>query len=370
MDETSQRTAVRNHGTGFMHERNTPALSLLKGVSRSFYLTLRVLPRAVRFQIGLAYLLARTSDTIADTDLVPVEERLEALRRFAERLMGQGVVPLNFQEFLTSQSGSLTLRPEGKVIRSGSALVAERSLLLRVEELLNWLDRIATADRELIRAVLSTIISGQELDLRRFGRASGSQIVALADAQALDDYTYRVAGCVGEFWSRICGRHLFPGHPINEAEFIGKGIRFGKGLQLVNVLRDLPADLRQGRCYLPENRLRELGIVPSDLLEPANYQRIQSFYNDLLELAQDHLSAGWDYTNMLPRRCVRLRLACAWPILIGLATVAKLRAGNVLDASRRIKVSRSEVRKLMLASIAGQVLPGVWGRLPARAQMV
>jgi len=43
---------------------------LLKATSRSFYLTLRVLPAAVRSQIGLAYLLARTTDTIADTELV------------------------------------------------------------------------------------------------------------------------------------------------------------------------------------------------------------------------------------------------------------------------------------------------------------
>ena len=39
----------------------------LKDVSRSFYLTLRVLPARIRTPIGLAYLLARTSDTVADT---------------------------------------------------------------------------------------------------------------------------------------------------------------------------------------------------------------------------------------------------------------------------------------------------------------
>ncbi len=53
---------------------------LLKQVSRSFYLTLRILPDAIRPQIGLAYLLARATDTIADTSLVPVDRRLEALR--------------------------------------------------------------------------------------------------------------------------------------------------------------------------------------------------------------------------------------------------------------------------------------------------
>ena len=52
---------------------------LLKGVSRSFYLTLAVLPAGMRDPIGLAYLLARAADTIADTSIVPPAERLALL---------------------------------------------------------------------------------------------------------------------------------------------------------------------------------------------------------------------------------------------------------------------------------------------------
>ena len=64
--------------------------ALLRATSRSFYLTLRVLPRAIRPQIGLAYLLARATDTIADTKIVPVERRLEALRALRARILGEG----------------------------------------------------------------------------------------------------------------------------------------------------------------------------------------------------------------------------------------------------------------------------------------
>ena len=46
--------------------RNHILKSVLKGVSRSFYLTMRVLPKNLREPIGLAYLLARAADTIAD----------------------------------------------------------------------------------------------------------------------------------------------------------------------------------------------------------------------------------------------------------------------------------------------------------------
>ena len=56
--------------------------SILKGVSRSFYLTLRILPAPVRTQLGIAYLFCRCADTIADTRLLPVEERLGHLESF------------------------------------------------------------------------------------------------------------------------------------------------------------------------------------------------------------------------------------------------------------------------------------------------
>src|SRR5277367_6293982 len=78
---------------------------LLKATSRSFYLTLRVLPARVRPQIGLAYLLARTADTVADTEIVPPAQRLEALQKLRERILGQDSAPLNFGE-LAKQQGS------------------------------------------------------------------------------------------------------------------------------------------------------------------------------------------------------------------------------------------------------------------------
>jgi farnesyl-diphosphate farnesyltransferase len=128
-------------------------------------------------------------------------------------------------------------------------------------------------------------------------------------------------------------------------------IRFGKGLQLVNILRDLPKDLRLGRCYVPEDRLKMNGLTPKDLLKPENVTRFRPLYDSYLDLAGTHLQAGWDYTNDLPYLQVRLRLACAWPILIGIATLKKLRTAQMLDPSHRVKVSRAEIRWIVLRSI-------------------
>lgn len=319
---------------------------LLRATSRSFYLTLRVLPRAVRPQISLAYLLARTSDTIADAQILSVAQRLEALWRFRSRLLGEQPAPLEFADF--EQQGT----------------TAERLLLERAEEMIRRLQTFGELDQRLIREVLTTIISGQELDLKRFGGAAGQgAITALHNDAELDDYTYRVAGCVGEFWTKSCRAHLFPRTPFDDEQLIADGIRFGKGLQLVNILRDLPADLRAGRCYLPLERCEPLGLRPETLLDASNEPAFLRLYHDHLDLAEAHLDAGWRYTNALPFRYFRVRLACAWPILIGAATIAKLRAANVSHLRQRVKVSRGEIRGIMARSLLAVALPFCWRRL-------
>ncbi len=320
--------------------------SPLKEVSRSFYLTLRVLPASIRSQIGLAYWLARTTDTIADTQLVPLEQRLGLLQNLRGRIQGTTRAPLDFSELARKQG-------------SNSELV----LLERCEEALAILSRLAPGDQTRIRETLEVIASGQELDLRRFAGASAADIVALAGDEDLDDYTYRVAGCVGEFWTRMCRAHLFPKAPLDDGWLLSNGVRFGKGLQLVNILRDLPADLRQGRCYLPEAALTAAGLVPRDLLELGNEPKFRAVYDGYLAMAEGYLRSGWAYTNALPRRCVRVRLACAWPVLIGSRTLAKLRAANVLDPRQRIKISRPEVKNLIFQSLLYYAWPPAWRRL-------
>jgi farnesyl-diphosphate farnesyltransferase len=325
------------HGKGLL-------TSLLRDVSRSFYLTLRVLPGAIRNQIGLAYLLARATDTIADTAIVKLPIRLDALNRLRARIEGVSNARLDFGGFAQQQGSD-----------------GERALLQRIEAALWLLDNAPEPDRALIRAVLRTIAAGQELDLERFFQGSAANIVPLRTDAELVDYTYRVAGCVGEFWTRICLAH-FRVPAIDEAKLIANGISFGKGLQLVNILRDIPADLKNGRCYIPTDLLTPAGLAPGDLLDPASIAKFRPLYDQLLQRAEAHLADGWQYTNTLPFPWMRVRLACAWPILIGLRTLAYLRHKNPLDSCRRIKVSRREVKGLMLRTLFSYPLSSAWNR--------
>lgn len=353
-------SAIKGTGLCFnerMPRRWTRELNpLLKQVSRSFYLTLRVLPGAIRPQMGLAYLLARTADSIADTRLVPVEQRLSVLRELRAAIDAAA-------DGRPAGAPDLGKLADAQPAPAVQASPAERVLIESAGKALGMLREFHLEDRQRICRVLRIITRGQELDLVRFGQAAAENPVALESDADLEEYIYCVAGCVGEFWTRMCRAHLFARAPLDDSFLMAAGVRFGKGLQLVNILRDLPQDLRQGRCYIPLLRLAERDLEPRCLLEPSSMPCFRPIYDKYLDEAEDHLAAGWAYTNALPYGQMRLRLACAWPLLIGVKTIALLRSSNVLDSGERLKVSRSEITRLVWRSALLYPFPLVWNRL-------
>jgi farnesyl-diphosphate farnesyltransferase len=311
--------------------------ALLKGVSRSFYLSLAIVPSSVRPIVGLAYLLARAADTIADTRLIDRESRITHLEAFRAELAGRDPARL-----------------AGIAAAAGSqALPAERRLLDRLPECFAAYRALPPDDGARVRAVIGTIVLGMTEDLRRFPGESESKLAALETTEELDRYTYLVAGCVGEFWTDVHAAHRPRLRGWDLPAMRALGVRFGKALQLTNVLRDVPRDVRSGRCYLPRHELAALGLSPRDLLDPKSAEAARPLLAKLLRAALDHYAAGWRYTLAIPRAEARMRLACAWPLLIGLRTLELLAASNRwLDPAVTLKIPRARVYGLMARSLA------------------
>ncbi len=238
---------------------------LLRGVSRSFYLTLRILPAPVRESIALAYIVARLSDTLAD----------------------------------------------------GANTPAERQLLARRDEIEGWL--AVSPDRGDIEAVWATIREGQRFDQDRFATPGALPL----SEQELDHYAYLVAGCVGEFWTELCAKKMPRFCFLSIAEMGALGVRFGKGLQLVNILRDRHSDSIRGRTYVPAERL-----------------------SDVLAQARAHLQAAHGYLRGL--RNYRLRVACALPLSLAEET---LRLVEENPQARHVKVARRRVWALFFRAL-------------------
>ena len=125
---------------------------LLSKISRSFYLTLAVLPASVRTQVGLAYLFARAADTITDTDLIEQSERIIHLK--------------NFQKLFTLDTIDWKIvHSIQAALISHQALPAERILLERLEDCFKVYLECELLDRIRINDLMATITKGMEMDL-------------------------------------------------------------------------------------------------------------------------------------------------------------------------------------------------------------
>lgn len=279
----------------------------------------------MRGAASLGYLLARTSDTLADTATVPPAARVRCLEQFRRTLAGKSAAPRWQVSFLNAI-------PDQK----------ERHLLECTGELFDWLNRIPEGEAELVREVVKIIVSGQTLDLERFADASREHPVALKSDGELDDYAWRVAGCVGAFWTKL--GFLTLGERFSwasERELLERGIAYGKGLQLVNILRDLGADLATGRCYLP-------------VADPADARTLVDCHARWLTQAEGWVGEGESYARTLRSR--RLRAATGLPALIARKTLEPLRGAGWEALQIRTKVPRrvvyqSLIRAFFLTSV-------------------
>jgi farnesyl-diphosphate farnesyltransferase len=295
---------------------------ILKSVSRSFYLSIRLLPKAVRVPVGIAYLLARASDTIADTESAPVETRLRRLAEFEGLVRGT-----------PSAHAIASIQRDIQPSHSG-----ERALIAALPKILDALSGLETWEWNETSALMGNIIRGQSNDLETF--ATPGQIIALPNAAALEDYIYLVAGCVGEWWTRICFHHLPKYSGMQEQDLTHIADSFGKALQLVNILRDMQADLAAGRCYLPADELAEHGVSAADLRE--NPERAQPVADHWLARARRLLEQARFYIGAV--RIRRIRLACYLPWRLAGKTLDLLERQSPLSTRVKLKVPRSAVR--------------------------
>lgn len=279
---------------------------VLKDVSRSFYLSLRFLPKEFRAPTSVGYLLARASDTIADAGQLGIRVRRDLLARFVE--------------FVTE--GKIFQMPEVGGLPKG-----EKVLMSRLGDCVAALENLPNWQQVSVRKVVGIITEGQCWDLDRF---AGEGVVSLDSDDELRRYTYQVAGCVGEFWTEIGigGRGRFA--RASDDEMMRWGQAYGRSLQLINILRDVPEDQKNGRCYLPGAETRE--------------QLLRERHRWIKE-AHKGLDQAERYARSLNGK--RMRFGTVLPAMIGRKTLSRLEVASWDDWQARVKITRKEVYVLM-----------------------
>lgn len=292
--------------------------ALLKAVSRSFYLSMVWLPPAMRRGIALGYMLARATDSVADTSTAAPGKRAEVLRQMRRAVLGD----------LSADEQEALLRLLRGEMAEAQTKESEATLLRRFGECLEELAQVSEVERQLLRRVLSRIVKGQLWDLSYFDEHK-----VVESAGETLRYTYLVAGCVGEFWTDLglatMGEEFCP--PERRDIMAQAAVRYGQGLQLVNILRDMDEDAARGRVYLSPYRERGKTMCPCTTPE-VWHSRAYWFLWD-----------GLDYARRLGT--FRLRFTAMLPALLGQKTLRLIeqRAG-----SERVKISRWTVYATLL----------------------
>jgi len=241
--------------------------SILGSVSRTFALTIPLLPASLEKVVGNAYLLCRIVDTIEDaSDLEPsTKQALSQL--FLDSVVGK-VTPQAFAE------------PCLSVLKNHSNL-SELDLIEHIPAVLRILHTCTTQDQEAVTQCVSIM----SLGMSRFHTRQST--AGLSDLKEFEEYCYVVAGVVGELLT-----HLFSNHSAHFAQSMqgneSLSIGFGQALQMTNILKDSSEDRARGVSWRPSK------MSQSDLLTIA--------YNKLLEAR--------NYILLIPKQDVGIRRFC------------------------------------------------------------
>jgi len=291
---------------------------ILPDVSRSFAVVIRWLPRGLDDAVMVSYLLCRLADTLEDARL-PAMERRRLLAKFAGSLdAGEAEMP--------TEGYSATYR--GLLERADAVLACYRSL--------------DPASRDVIRAAVREMCGGMALWADR-------EIVTFEDQ---NEYCYYVAGLVGRMLTDLFIAHGFVDARLRP-QLQPLALSFGLALQKVNVIRDVRADLLDGRCYWPSQLMARHGLSRETLLDG---RRVDAAVDVLQEMIRDvwsHAESAVRYLTALPFWQWRLRMFCSIPLFMAVATLGVCWGNpDVFQSDRPVKITSRQGRWIVVRSLA------------------
>jgi farnesyl-diphosphate farnesyltransferase len=314
---------------------------VLPAVSRTFALTIRVLPGSLRTPVTIAYLLCRLADQVEDATEIEPGRRIHTLESFAQVLGGS----IRGPERLASSLDDLDQWPQTE---SGTGdLVRNRLTLFRAY------GALPAAEREVISRWVQAMALGMSTYVARENRRpddTSAVPFVLQTEEELRAYAYYVAGTVGHMLTELFTLHLGR-RACSVARMRELAAPFGLGLQFTNILQDLAEDRRRGWSYIPEDLARRHGTSVSGLDQPESRPAALRVVGDVVREAAEYLDRAMEYTLLLPRGAPRLRLFCLWPIFFALRTLVRVWGEErVLTGGYKIRITRPEVRQIVGAT--------------------
>jgi farnesyl-diphosphate farnesyltransferase len=302
---------------------------ILPGVSRTFALTIPVLPDALAVVMTNAYLLCRIADTIEDDPGLTHEQKSQFHARFVAVVKGaEDAAP--FARELAPLLSDRVLPAEHDLVRNTPAVI-----------------RVTHGCSAEERAALTRCVAIMCRGMPEFQRSKSLR--GLADLGELADYCYYVAGVVGEMCTELFALHCPELAPKRE-HLLRLAVSFGQGLQMTNILKDVWDDRESGACWLPRSVFAG-GTMDLERLEFWHTQpEFRAGLEELLGVAHAHLRNALEYTCLIPKREVGIRRFCLWAIGLAVLTLRKIHRHPAYRSGSEVKVSRRTVKATVLTT--------------------
>ncbi len=299
----------------------------LQGVSRTFALTIPVLPMPLQRAVANAYLLCRIIDTIEDEPTLDAPTKRYFCDLFCEVVAGQHD-PCDFAHQLSERLSDHCLAAERDLVRSTAQVIAVTHSLHHNQ-------------RQAMQRCIAIMSRGMADFQER------CNLAGLRDISELNHYCYCVAGVVGELLTSLFCDHS-PTIAKQRDRLMSLAIAFGQGLQMTNILKDQWEDRQRGTCWLPQDLFADLGVDLSTIA--AHDHAFRLGINQLIAITRSHLRQALTYTLLIPRQETGIRCFCLWALGMAVLTLRNIHRRKHFRHGRHVKISRLSVRTIMWGS--------------------
>ena len=301
---------------------------ILPEVSRTFALSIRMLPGGLGRAVRAAYLLCRIADTLEDEPELPASEKAALLDSLTLCFDDAAIADL-LPHRLVSLAGE----------RAHVRLAQHADLVFVLYR------SLPAGTRVHVRRWVIEMIGGMRKFVLLYPH--GIRIQSLEEYK---EYCYYVAGTVGYLLTDLWHEHA-PSIGERQYRVLREKCRaFAEALQTVNILKDVATDAEQeNSIYIPEDLLKAHGSSHALILSPERLAGTRDALATLVKLAWHDLEGARSYLLLIPRRAVPIRLFCVLPLLFAYATLRDLtRTPQALARRDVIKISRREVKSLTI----------------------
>ena len=301
--------------------------TILESVSRTFALTIPLLPANLEKVVGNTYLLCRIVDTIEDAVCIDPKTKQVLSTLFVKTVLDSSYS----EKFVKESLIALLNHPNHD----------EKDLIKNIPRVLRVLQSCDEKQRHAVAQCVQIMSEGMSYFHVRQNQAG------LEDLKEFEKYCYVVAGVVGEMLTTVFALHSAAfAKAISGKESLA--IAFGQALQMTNILKDSPEDRLRGVSWKPK------GIDQTELLV----------------IAHQKLEDSLRYIYCIPKSEPGIRQFCFLAFGLAVLTLKQIAKRHQFQESAEVKLTRAQVSRFYIftkIAVYSNFVMGLFFRLQSGA---